>query len=82
MEETKTIERVIPEKEATKVVRSPRDPWEWPAVAYTMISDSFKVLGTNGLGANALNGDPLQLAYAVNFLESLYANGYAVVKLK
>jgi hypothetical protein len=78
----KDVEKVIQAGDATNVRRPPAGPWKWPDVACVMISDSHKVEGMAGLHAQAANGDPLRLAYAVNFLERLYKLGYAVVELK
>lgn len=75
------IEKVFSKREATTVTRGP-GPWIWPEVCNALVSDSFKVLGMDGLRQTANNGDPLKFAYAINMLESLYRLGYAVVKMK
>lgn len=72
--------RVLSQAEATTVERPENDTWRWPVVASEMTSNAYAVECRPGASAN--NGDPLQLAYAVNFLESLYRRGYAVVKLE
>lgn len=69
----------ISKKEATTVIRPEHKPYVWPELVYVMISDSAKV---NGIGGMARNGDPLSMAYAVNFLESLYQAGYVVARPK
>lgn len=74
------VKRIIPKAEATKVFRNPKGPWEWPRVAQLMTNDCYKV--TQETGLTAVNGDPLPLAYAVNFLDRLYKLGYAVVELE
>jgi hypothetical protein len=80
--EAVAIERVFSVKEATHVFRNPTGPWEWPEPVRVMISDSFQVLGRNGMGVTAANGDPLSFAFALNALTTLYKLGYAVVKVK
>lgn len=74
-----TIVKIFSREEAT-TVRRPPELWEWPDIANVMVSDSYKV--DKQLHLHTANGDPLQLAYAVNFLETLYARGYAVVQLE
>ncbi len=77
----RTDQELISKRAATTVVRSKNGPCKWPRVAQVMTNDSFKVL--NSIIQNfSVDGDPLELAFAVNFLESLYRCGYAVVKLK
>ena len=72
--------RLISKAEATTVIRPENGPWKWPEVASAMISDSMKVQGADQtIWASAANGDPLTYAYAVNFLDSLYRCGYAIV---
>jgi hypothetical protein len=71
---------MISAEDATRVVRPEFGAWTWPRVVEVMISDSFKVEGL--LGQHAANGDPLAHAYALNFLETLYSNGYALVRLR
>jgi hypothetical protein len=70
--------RIFSCEEATTVERLEDGPWKWPEVASVMTSDSIRVEQATGL--RAANGDPLELAYAVNFLTTLYRFGYAVVK--
>jgi hypothetical protein len=71
---------VLSAEEATTVRRPADAAWAWPEVVGVMISDSLKVTGR--LGLHAANGDPLAHAYALNFIETLYRNGYAVVRLR
>jgi hypothetical protein len=70
--------RVLSEEEATTVERPEHEAWKWPEPVFVMISDSYKV--NQKLSQRAVNGDPLEYAFALNFLESLYANGWVVAK--
>lgn len=70
---------ILSKEEATKVERPERGPWTWPYVATVAIGDSIKVLGVTG--AKAVNGDHLPYAFAINFFETLYAEGYVIAKL-
>jgi hypothetical protein len=75
--------KLVTREEATTVVRVLGKPTRWPEVVGIMTGDCFKV--SPGLvlsGVTADNGWPLEEAFAVNFLETLYGAGYAVVKLE
>lgn len=67
---------VISREEATSVQRGPGS-WRWPRLVEVIISDSWDTFPVHT--ARAANGGPLDMEFALNFLESLYRAGYAVV---
>jgi hypothetical protein len=69
---------VLSPDEATAVERPAAAPWTWPGPAQAMVGNTYELLPVASL--KAPNGDPLQLALAVNMLESLYAAGYVVAR--
>jgi hypothetical protein len=74
--------RILSKEEATKVERPEgMAPWTWPEPAFVAVSDCFRVLGVAGARSAEDHESPLSLALAVNFFESLYEQGYAIVKL-
>jgi hypothetical protein len=74
--------RILSKEEATKVERPEgMTPWSWPEPAFVAVSDCFRVLGVLGAKSAEDGESPLSLALAVNFFETLYAAGYAIVKL-
>lgn len=80
--------KILSKEEATHVDRPDTltghgyEPWNWPDPAHVAVSDCHRVLGVVG-ARSAEDGDsPLSLALAVNFFETLYAHGYAIVKLE
>lgn len=72
--------RILTREEATHFERSRGPgPWIWPEVVYIAISNTYDLIGVSG--PRALNGDPLEFALAVRYLETLYDNGYVLVKM-
>jgi len=69
---------VIPAQEATTVKRPKDATWEWPPHIYAMVSDSVRFFG---VGNTWKNGGPMAMEVALNFTESLYRSGYAIVRL-
>ena len=68
---------LISREEATSLQRGP-GPWRWPQLVEVMVSDSWHTFPVHT--ARASNGGPLDMEFALNFLESLYRAGYAVVR--
>lgn len=74
--------RILTREEATHVEKPEGwTPWTWPEPASVAVSDCHRVLGVAGARSAEDHESPLSLALAVNFFETLYEQGYAIVKL-
>jgi len=73
--------RILSREEATTVERPTGGyrPWKWPEPVNVAVSNCGLV--SDHVFAKARNGDPLDFALAVNYFETLYDQGYAIVKL-
>lgn len=86
--------KVFTREEATTVERPKNGPWTWPEPVDVMISNTYKFEPVGSLQWRedrgvyrhhmfdlSQMGDPLMFAIALNMLETLYRNGYAVVQM-
>jgi hypothetical protein len=70
--------RILSREEATTVVRPDRGPWTWPELVYVAIGNCYSLIGN--MNVRALNGGPLEMELAANFITSLYDAGYVIAK--